>query len=411
MELKLKYQFGRIVPELTLTPSESQIFEEAHVPRHVTWTQMMVALGETNNPRYTKSTNKCESYQPMREYSREELRQATLRILADMRAMLAARLKPPIEVRGVADTPSPTVELNEVLNMALPSFLGEISDVENVQLMIGDQIFELNPRAIDTDIHASVREQAAERIRLVTESFKQMFDSYKAEFDQRYTRLREQIQASVIVPPSLSLTKMMQHSVIFFARSRTRESDRPRYWFQLPFKLQQTKIRIGEQLMRLKPEYRIIEGGFFTVSFHSNGQEASRSLTIDRNMQNALYHNHSLGGTSFCSGSYGHFTIDLTGDVIDQIVRYRNDMQDLLEVCNPSSWGTNMHNRAREMRNAYGRSQESVYMTPEQAEAEDREAREGGGRILDSDTGRGRGDVWMLTPDEIRDARQAPLRR
>ena len=130
-------------------------------------------------------------------------------------------------------------------------------------------------------------------------------------------------------------------------------------------------------------------------------------MSLDPQLQNPCYHGHSLGGLSFCSGSYGRVTLDLTGDVIAQVVKYRNDMQDLLEVVNPSSWGTNLHGIASSMRSAYNKSNSSVYMTKKQEDAENKKIASGEQDPLDSASGRGMGDVWQLTGREMEEARRA----
>ena len=414
MELKLRYEKGKVVPELTLTPSETESFRVAEVDPHVSWSQMMMGLDETNNPRYTRSSNRCDAYRPMRQLTTEEIRQATVRILGDIRGLLAANMEPPIEVRMVGDTPAPIEGFAHSFEAVFPEFIGDPTRVAVVRLQMGEQVYELNPVPVDEDTDISdIRTITEGRLNMLRTSFQRTLEAYQREYNSKYDRLREQIAANVIVPPSLSLDKVTRYVLKFFARHDTGEGGGRRrsragqslYWFQLPFLLRQTKIRIDNSLKRLKPEYRIITDGIFTIAYSPNGQEAIRNLSLDPMMLEPMYHNHSLGGFTFCSGSYSRPVLDLAGDVVDQVVHYRNEMQNLLEVCNPSSWGTNRHGLAVTLRTDYGNDRNSVCMTDEEAIAEDTTIAEGGAEALDSQSGRGLSDVWRLTSEEMQHLR------
>ena len=219
MELKLTYAKGKIVPELTLTPSETEAFRGAEVDPHISWSQVMTAFDETNNPRYTRSSNRCDSYRPMRQLTREEISLAVTRILGDVRSQLAANQVPPVEVRMVGDIPTPVEGLAHDFNAVFPEFAGDLANVAVVRLQMGDQVYELNPVPVENaeDI-AEIRNVTEGRLTMLRNSFQSMLEAYQREYNTKYDRLRQQIAANVVVPPSLTLDKVTRYGLKFFAR-------------------------------------------------------------------------------------------------------------------------------------------------------------------------------------------------
>lgn len=202
MELKLHYQFGRVTPELALTAEEVNSFRDARVATHVSWTQIMVALDETNNPRYSRSNDRADSYQPMKKLTREDLELAGRRIMGDIKSMLMARLEPPLQIRVVSDAPTPTDELGQEVAAVFPFYLGELTALPPVALQIGDKTFVLNlQETSDIDAVAIIRGRTEERLKALHNSYRAQFDAYKSEFDQRYARLKTQIEQHIVLPP------------------------------------------------------------------------------------------------------------------------------------------------------------------------------------------------------------------
>ena len=77
-------------------------------------------------------------------------------------------------------------------------------------------------------------------------------------------------------------------------------------------------------------------------------------------------------------------------------------MQDLLEIVNPSSWGTNRHDRAADLNTAYFSSGSGSVIMKEKSKDSNPDS------DVDSDTGRGTGDIFTLSPEELREmAREA----
>lgn len=401
IELKLHYQYGRVTPELFLTSDEQRVFQTAKIPMHISWSDMMLSLDEPDNPRYSKSSDRCTGYQPLRELTTEDLEQAAQNILGNLNILLLSRQKPALEIRTVANTPGADGFLHHELETILPKLLNSQAPNDQVMLQIGNKFFKLDPHEVNTVAELQdLQTRYERRFNALRQSNTATLEAYQREFNNNFERLRKQIAANIIVPPSLSVTKMLEHKLKFFAKGRDRDSDNPKYWFQLPFKLKQTKLRHQEKIYRLRKDYRIVEDGFFSVAFQSNGQESNRILTTDEMMQNPIMHNHSMSGASFCSGSYGSKVLDLAGDVIDQVIAYRNDIQDLLEIVNTSSWGSNRVGRAEKLHNDYhSYGWNTVVITNDK----DDDLKNSG---VDSQTGRGLGDLWELSTEDVRAAQR-----
>jgi len=348
MRIRLEFRAGKIIPSLELSEEEDQFFRENRIMRGITYRQIMLGLGESNL-RYPSVDVECSEYYPVREITEERLKTCASFILEDLKAKIRSVSNAPQIMEAVSEFPvldqERTIEalqesgiLEPVIDQPIPA-----------RLIVGDKVFRLEPVGREDSLIDDLRREFVNWRNALSNSYSSQLQNLRNEFRRILERIRREFGQNWRLP-HLPIERLIRYEIMFFSDWNGNLA----YGFQLPFTLRQTKIKISDQVYRLKERYQIIVDGYLTLIFRSNGSNWASFLTEDRHRQQPFKFAHSLRTSgSFCSGSYSIPILNLDRDIISQIVRIRDTLQSIFETVNPESFGTFLNDEMHELRHYY----------------------------------------------------------
>lgn len=336
MRVSLEYRLGRVIPRLHLTPEERVFFERHQIPTYITHRQVMIGLHEENNPRYLLLDSPCEEYYPQRTLTREDLEACASFILEDFRHRLLRLDQPRLRVDLYLD-------LTEENLRALSSyeFIEPSRQVSPPIVVVGNRVYRMILEDQGTsDVSEELEREMNNWRERIRASYEAQLNSVRNEYERILMRMRERLSTTFTLP-EIKISEVFDQNIVFFSKV----GDFPCYGFILPFHLRQTKIKISGRIYRLKEEFQVIEDCYLTLAFNERGQCFLHFLSYDGIGEELVDFAHKMPGRDFCAGTYEIPILDLTRDVIPQVVEIRNQLERVFETVIAGSLGTGLLER------------------------------------------------------------------
>jgi len=398
MQIQLQYENGYIKPNLHLTDDERVAFDICNIPKYITYAQMILGLGELN-PRYPRNNQECRAYQPTRILTRENLETCATFIINDIQQLLDARGRP-VTVSKVSTIDTTELDLVREVELIFPDFTDEL---HSAQLVINGRIYNLNPVETEPEpLYQELEERYKDRFSAYEGSVMSQLDAIKEAYETRIRELEEELAKEYRLPRGVTLLRLINENILFASAYTNSYQHNMRYVFCLPFKLRQNKVKIHgtDVITRFIPSLRVNEDCYLYMTFSSSGHMITRELKVDRRGSQWVEHHHSLSGEGeFCSGSVPSLNLTFSEDVLQQVVDYRDKLEELLEVVNTDSLGTTgLPQRLRYLIDTDHR----YWMTDDEIQEEDLAIENGEAEPIEGVRGTGHTRrLWHTEPEEV----------
>jgi len=333
MRVSLEYKYGRVIPHLELSEDEIRFFRQHNIPEYISYRQVMIGLGDEDNPRYILIDSPCREYFPQRPLTREDLQACASYILEDFRQRLLRLDQPQIQVDMYLDLTEENLEA-----LASAEFIEPNRTPSPPLVLIGDRVYRLILEDQGTsDLRQELEREMEEWRNRIRSSYYAQLESIRAEYDRILSRLRERIENTFILP-ELDIREMLRENIMFFSKF----GEYLCYGFTLPFNLNQTKLKYRSRIYRLKEEFQVRERCYLTLVFDQGGRCLAKWLSRDGIGNDLVDFAHRMPGRDFCPGTYSIPILDLTSPVIPQILEIRNHLEEVFETVNAESFGTSL---------------------------------------------------------------------
>jgi len=333
MRVSLEYKYGRVIPHLELSEDEIRFFRQHNIPEFISYRQIMIGLGDENNPRYLLIDSPCREYFPQRPLTREDLQACASYILEDFRQRLLRVDQPRLQVDMYLDLTEENLEA-----LSLVEFIEPNRTPSPPLVLIGDRVYRLILEDQGTsDLRQELEKEMEEWRDRIRSSYYAQLESIRAEYDRIFSRMRERLENTFILP-ELDIQQMFREKIVFFSKFGGNLC----YGFILPFNLNQTKLKYHSRLYRLKEEFQVIENCYLTLIFDQRGRCLAKWLSRDGLGNDLVEFAHKMPGKDFCPGTYSIPNLNLTSPVIPQIIEIRDHLEEVFETVNAHSFGTSL---------------------------------------------------------------------